>query len=98
VLGRHGRIDAAEALRISLVDEGVEPEQLLDRAVEPGELMATGSPAAIEVSKRAIRASLERPMSEAMQHGWELLLAHRDHPDSLEGPKAFVEKREARWQ
>jgi enoyl-CoA hydratase/carnithine racemase len=98
VSGRHGRIDAAEALRISLVDEVVEPERLLDRAVELGELMATGSPAAIEVVKRAIRASLERPMSEAMQHGWELLLAHRDHPDSLEGPKAFVERREARWQ
>jgi enoyl-CoA hydratase/carnithine racemase len=98
VLGRHGRLDATEALRISLVDEVVEPEQLLDRAVKLGELMATGSPAAIEVSKRAIRASLERPMSEAMQHGWDLLLAHRDHPDSLEGPKAFVEKREARWQ
>ena len=28
VLGRHGRIDAAEALRISLVDEVVEPGQL----------------------------------------------------------------------
>ena len=52
-------------------------------------------PAAIEASKRAIRASLERPMSEAMQHGWELLLAHREHPDSIEGPKAFAEKREA---
>jgi hypothetical protein len=37
-------------------------------------------------------------MGEAMQHGWELLLAHRQHPDSDEGPKAFVEKREARWQ
>ena len=98
VLGRHGRLNAAEALRISLVDEVVEPERLLDRAVELGELMATGSPAAIEASKRAIRASLEHPMSEAMQYGWELLLAHREHPDSLEGPKAFVEKREARWQ
>lgn len=83
---------------MSLVDEVVDPERLLDRAVELGELMATGSPAAIEASKRAIRASLDRPMSEAMQYGWELLLAHRDHPDSLEGPKAFVEKREARWQ
>jgi enoyl-CoA hydratase/carnithine racemase len=76
----------------------VEPERLLDRAVELGELVATGSPAAIEASKRAIRASLERPMAEAMQHGWELLLAHREHPDSHEGPMAFAEKREPRWQ
>lgn len=98
VLGRDGRISADEALRISLVDEVVEPEQLLDRAIELAELAAAGSPAAVEASKRAIRGSLERPMAEALQHGWELLLAHRKHPDSNEGPAAFVERRAPRWQ
>jgi enoyl-CoA hydratase/carnithine racemase len=98
VLGKHGRISADEALRISLVDEIVEPEALLDRSIELAELAATGSPAAIEASKRAVRGALERPMSEAMQHGWELLLGHRKHPDSNEGPAAFAEKREPRWQ
>lgn len=98
ILGRHGRIGATEARRVSLVDEVVEPDQLLGRAVEVAEQAASGSPAAIEASKRAIRGGLERPMAEAMQHGWELLLAHREHPDSDEGPLAFVEKREARWQ
>jgi enoyl-CoA hydratase/carnithine racemase len=98
VLGRHGRISAEEALRISLVDEVVEPDGLLGRAVELAELAATGSPTAIEASKRAIRDSLERPMAEALQHGWELLLAHREHPDSHEGPIAFAEKRDPTWQ
>ena len=98
VLGKHGRMSAEEALRISLVDEVVEPEKLLDRALELAEFAAAGSPAAIEASKRAIRASLERPLSEAMQYGWELLLGHREHPDSNEGPAAFVEKREPKWQ
>ena len=98
VLGRHGRLSAEEALRISLVDEVVEPGRLLDRAMELAEQVATGSPAAIEASKRAIRSALELPMREAMQHGWELLLAHRDHPDSNEGPVAFAEKREPLWQ
>src|SRR5262245_35173844 len=98
VLGRHGRMSADEALRISLVDEVVAPEALIDRAIELAEQAATGSPAAIEASKRAVRSALERPMSEAMQHGWELLLAHRQHPDSNEGPIAFAEKREPKWQ
>jgi enoyl-CoA hydratase/carnithine racemase len=97
VLGRHGRISADEALRIGLVDEVVEPEPLLDRALALAEMAASGSPAAIEASKRAIRAALERPMADAMQHGWELLLAHRQHPDCNEGPKAFAEKREPTW-
>ena len=98
VLGRKGRIGPEEALRISLVDEVVEPDRLLDRAVELAEIAASGSPAAVEASKRSIRAALEMPMAEAMQHGWEILLAHRDHPDSIEGPKAFAEKREPKWQ
>jgi enoyl-CoA hydratase/carnithine racemase len=98
VLGRHGRISALEAQRIFLVNEVVEPKQLLDRAVELAELAATGSPAAIESSKRALRASLELPMSEAMQHGWELLLAHREHPDAMEGPLSFAEKRAPEWK
>lgn len=97
VLGRHGRIDAHEAHRISLVDEVVPPAQLMDRAVELAEQAAAGSPDAIEASKRAIRGALERPMAEAMQHGWELLVAHREHPDSVEGPRAFAEKRPPRW-
>ena len=97
VLGRGGRMDAAEALRISLVDEVVEPDELLDRATALAEVAASGSPTAIEASKRAVRGALERPMAEAMQHGWELLLAHRDHPDSLEGPRAFTEKRDPEW-
>jgi E-phenylitaconyl-CoA hydratase len=98
VLGRQGRMSAEEALRISLVDEVVAPEQLLGRATEVAEHAAEGSPAAIERSKRAIRGALERPMGEAMQSGWELLLGFLGHPDNLEGPRAFVEKREAKWQ
>lgn len=98
VLGRKGRMDASEALRVGLVDEVVAPEHLLPRALELAEAAASGSPAALEASKRAIRGALERPLSEAMQFGWELLLAHRDHPDSIEGPRAFAEKREAKWQ
>jgi len=97
VLGRHGRIGAADALRIGLVDEVVEPGDLQARALEVAELAATGSPTAIEASKRAIRDALELPMREAMQAGWDRLIAHRDHPDSNEGPRAFAEKREPKW-
>ena len=59
VLGRGERLDAAAALRISLVDEVVEPDRLLDRAMALAEVIATGSPTAIEASKRAIRGALE---------------------------------------
>jgi enoyl-CoA hydratase/carnithine racemase len=98
VLGRHGRVPADEALRIGLVDEVVEPDELLARAIELAEQAASGSPAAVEGSKRAIWGALELPMREALQAGWELLLAHRTHADSTEGPIAFAEKRDPEWQ
>ena len=98
VLGRQGRIGPAEALRISLVDEVVDADQLESRGIALAHIAASGSPQALIASKKAIRGALERPMSEAMQYGWELLLAHRQHPDSQEGPIAFTEKREPNWQ
>jgi len=97
VLGRAGRMDAHEALRVSLVDEVVPAAELMPRALAIAESAAQGSPAAIEGTKRAVWAALELPFGEAMQQGWERLVAHRAHPDALEGPAAFVDKRPPQW-
>lgn len=97
VLGRAGKLDAAEALRIGLVDAVHQPDELIDRALQLARAAAAGSPAAIKRTKKAIWASLELPLSEAMQAGWESIVAHREHPDALEGPRAFAEKRPPRW-
>jgi enoyl-CoA hydratase/carnithine racemase len=97
VMGRAGRMGAQEALRVSLVDEVVPAERLMERALEVASAAAQGSPAAIEITKRAVWASLELPFEQAMQQGWEMLVAHRAHPDAREGPAAFVEKREPKW-
>ncbi len=97
VLGSAGRIGAAEALRMGLVNEVVAPEQLAERALEVAARASRGSPAAVERTKRAVWASLDLPFSEAMQAGWESIVAHRAHPDALEGPRAFNEKRDPAW-
>ncbi|MEM7140656.1 MAG: enoyl-CoA hydratase/isomerase family protein [Actinomycetota bacterium] len=98
VLGREGRLDAAEAHRIGLVDEVVEPDALLARATALAAAAATGSPAAIERSKKAIWAALDVPFWDAMQAGWDSIVEHRAHPDATEGPAAFAEKRRPSWQ
>ena len=97
VLGRAGRLDAATALRVGLVNEVVLAEELVPRGLELAQAAAEASPAAIEATKRAIWASLERHRSEAMQMSLEVLVAHRAHPDAKEGPRAFAEKRSPRW-
>jgi enoyl-CoA hydratase/carnithine racemase len=97
LLGRAGRFDAAEALRICLVDEVVEPDELLPRALELATAISRNSPAAVRRTKRAIWESLDVPPAEAMRHGWEAFRSHREHPDALEGPRAFAERRDPVW-
>jgi enoyl-CoA hydratase/carnithine racemase len=97
VLGRAGRLTATDALRVGLVDEVIEADGLMTRAMELAFAVAEASPTTLVRSKQVIWESLERPMSEALQHGWEALLAHRNHPDYEEGPLAFVEKRAPNW-
>jgi enoyl-CoA hydratase/carnithine racemase len=96
-LGRAGRLDAQDALRISLVDEVVEPDELMPRARELALVAAQNSPRAYELSKQVIWGALERPLRDALQNGWEVLRAHQSHPDCIEGVRAFVEKREPQW-
>ena len=97
LLGNNGRIDAEEALRIGLVDEVVEAGDLADRSLELARQLTEVSPQAALFTKQAIRMSTELPESEAGQFGWELLRRHRDHPDAMEGPRAFVEHRRPNW-
>ncbi len=96
-LGRAGRIGAADALRIGLVNEVVPLDHLLDRTLEVADRAAQASPTAVERTKRAIWAAVELPMADALQAGWDSIVAHRAHPDALEGPRAFAEKREPAW-
>lgn len=96
-LGKAGRLGAEDALRISLVDEVVEPDQLLPRAKELAMAAAKGSPRTLELSKRVIWHAVEVPLGEALQHGLDVLREHRAHPDCSEGPLAFAEKREPSW-
>jgi E-phenylitaconyl-CoA hydratase len=49
------------------------------------------------LTKRAIWASTEMLDPAAPDFGWELLKGHWAHPDSVEGPPAFAEKRPPRW-
>ena len=98
ILGKAERLDAAQALEAGLVSEVVPAGQSLDRAMELAELACAGSPAAVERSLKAIWESYELPLSKAYENGFEILVRHRAHPDAVEGPAAFMEKRAPVWK
>ena len=91
------RLDAQAALRMSLVSEVVPREKLLARAHELAATIAEFSPATIAASKRAMWAALEHGLGDGLEHGWREIYRHWSHPDYLEGPRAFAEKRKPRW-
>jgi enoyl-CoA hydratase/carnithine racemase len=97
VLGRAERIDAQTAVEIGLASEMLPAEELLPRALELARLAAEVSPAAVQASLRAIWESLDLPLTEAYENAYGYIASHRTHPDALEGPTAFREKRPAVW-
>lgn len=98
LLGRHYRLPAQRAWQLGLVDEVVStPAELLPLAEEMARQMMQNSPQAMARSKQAVWGAVEYGYGEALERAWELLRGHWPHPDFLEGPRAFTEKREPRW-
>ncbi len=98
LMGRHYRMPARRAYELGLVDELVErPADLLPLAEEMARAMLGNSPQAMALSKQAVWGSLEQGYGDALRQAWALLRLHWGHPDFIEGPRAFAEKREPRW-
>lgn len=98
LMGRHYRMPAARAHQLGLVDELVEtPAELLPLAREMAQAMLKNSPQAMALSKQAVWGAAEHGYRDALESAWALLRLHWGHPDFVEGPRAFAEKREPRW-
>nr|BFE58352.1 enoyl-CoA hydratase/isomerase family protein [Dactylosporangium thailandense] len=97
LLGRYESLSAEQAERAGLVSEVVDPATLRDRGLELAGMIAKNSPEAVRLSRRVLRTFEERRIATELDLGWELIRRHRSHPDAIEGPAAFLEKRPAEW-
>lgn len=97
LVGRAYRMPAQRAYELGLVDELAEPQGLSALAMDLAKSIAGNSPAAVSLSQQAIWGALELPYADALERGWEMVKAHRGHPDAVEGLRAFAEKRTPRW-
>jgi E-phenylitaconyl-CoA hydratase len=91
------RIAAAEAQRIGLVTQVVEPEALMDRALALAGSVAANAPLAVQAIKKLSRQTQHLSEADAQQLTelyWGVL---RDTEDRLEGRRAFAEKRPAAY-
>ena len=86
-------IDAAEALRLGIVNAVVAPEALMDETYKLARKIAAGPPIAIQLAKRAIYHNQEVDLRAALEFETFAQGVCKDTEDSKEGVKAFVEKR-----
>lgn len=96
------RMEADEALSLSLVSRVVEPEALLESALDLAAAIARSAPLAIAAARDILRQTegLEaeqgyRLMRSAAIPSYRAML---DSRDALEGPSAFAEGRPPEWQ
>jgi methylglutaconyl-CoA hydratase len=93
-----GRIfDAAEALRIGLLNEIVPPEKLMDRARALAAQLMESSPLSLAYTKRLLtehaRAELDAQVEAAIRENAGI----RSTADFREGITSFLEKRKPEW-
>jgi enoyl-CoA hydratase/carnithine racemase len=98
ILGRHERLSAQRAYDLGFITELVEPPHLHARARELAELVNRNAPLAVRGTRMAVRKSLDLPLHEAeiFAEAFRERVLHTE--DSLEGPKAFLEKRDPVWK
>jgi enoyl-CoA hydratase len=91
-------IDAARAARIGLVNEVVEPADLLARAFATADAIAANAPLAVRATRRGLRELLHLSLEDAYARQEELGRPLRSTEDAAEGARAFAERRRPVWK
>ena len=98
LMGKHERMSAQRALELGLISEVVEHDCLLERAHGIADIVNSNAPLAVRGTRLAILKGLDLPLHEAEILAESFRERNLHTEDSLEGPKAFVEKRTPNWQ
>ena len=86
-------MDAAEAERAGLVARVVTAAALVPESLQIAGRIATLSPVATVLAKRAVNAAFETTLAQGVRHERQMFLSLFGTPDQREGMAAFVEKR-----
>ena len=90
-------VDAAEADEMGLVDEVYDAADLDERVYDLAGKMASNSPAALEIAKKAVKASSRMDLEAGIEYEAELFALLFASEDKNEGIDAFLEDRDPEW-
>ena len=98
LVGKHERLGAQRAYDLGFVTEVVPRDRLLARAKEVAALVNRNAPLAVRGTRLAVMKGLDLPLHEAeiLAEAFRERVLHTQ--DALEGPRAFLEKRDPVWR
>jgi E-phenylitaconyl-CoA hydratase len=91
-------IDAPAALRVGLVSRIVPEQELLPTARQIAQRIAGHAPLAVKAVKEVAQAALDETLEQSLRFGSALRWIIGQTEDAREGPRAFAERREPRYQ
>jgi len=91
-------VKAEEALSMGLISEVVEPEALLERALELAGSIAANPPHAVRLSKQLMRASEKASLDELLDMSAAFQAVCHGEPDHAEAVNAFFDKRPGNYR
>jgi enoyl-CoA hydratase/carnithine racemase len=89
---------AAEALRMGLVQEVVEPGQQLTRALELAHVVSAQAPLGVQATLKSARLAIAEGEEAAIQQFLPELQAILQSEDIKEGVQSFIERRQANFK
>jgi len=90
-------IGSAEAFRMGLVNEVVEPGELRARALRLAEQLLENSPASLRATKALLREYGRDAIERDIRSGMEANASMRMSADFEEGVRSFLERRKPKW-
>jgi enoyl-CoA hydratase len=91
-------IDAARAYSVGLVNRVVPAAEVVDTAIGLAEEIAANSPLAVRNTRQMVREAADLTEEQAWKRSAELSQEVFASPDSVEGARAFAEKRPPVWE
>jgi enoyl-CoA hydratase len=91
-------VTAAEAHRVGLVEDVYPQAELMAKAKEMAQKIASKGPLAVRYAKQAINLGLDVDLDSGCRHEASLFAAICGTEDKNEGTKAFLEKRKAEFK
>ena len=90
-------VGAEEARALGLVNRVVEPDRVVNEAIELGRKIAAKPKRTLKIGKEAFYRQLEMPLEDAYRYTSAVMVENMLDAEAEEGIGAFLDKRAPRW-